>query len=219
MTIIQDMQERWNRLNPFVADLLMAIGLTLVVWLQIWLFTALRPDFIRFPHPEPQPQDTSLAPYLIAAAAYLPLMLRRKVPWLAVLLTALAALLYSTSRMPTALTILGPMIALYSLASYTKERRTTLITLLVASSAIAIPAYVFSNIAQVVESTGLSSCSARRHCSRYGAIAARVHRGSRAARDRSRAYARRGGTPQGSTRSASASPAKCMTSSRTASRS
>lgn len=155
MTIIQDIQERWNRLNPFVADLLMAIGLTIVVWLQIWLFTAFRPDFIRFPHPEPQPQDTSFAPYLIAAAAYLPLMLRRKVPWLAVLLTALAALLYSTSRMPTALTILGPMIALYSLASYTKERRTTLITLLVASSAIAIPAYVFSNIAPVVESTGL----------------------------------------------------------------
>ena len=88
MTIIQDIQERWNRLNPFVADLLMAIGLTLVVWLQIWLFTAFRPDFIRFPHPEPQPQDTSFVPYLIAAAAYLPLMLRRKVPWLAVLLTA-----------------------------------------------------------------------------------------------------------------------------------
>jgi len=155
MTNIRYMQERWRRLDPFAADLLIAIGLTLVVWLQIWLFSELRPDFVRFPHPEPTSGDSSIFPYVIAAITYLPLMLRRKVPWLAVILTSLGALIYSTTHFPPAITILGPMIALYSLASNTRERRTTLITLLVAGSAIAIPAYVFSNITQVVESTGL----------------------------------------------------------------
>lgn len=155
MNNILNIRARWQRLDPFVADVLLAVGLMLLMWLQIWAFTSFRPEFVRFPAPIRRPQDASLIPYVFSAAAFLPLMLRRRVPWLAVLLTSLAALLYSTSRMPPAMTILGPMVALYSLAAYTKERRTTLITLLLAGSAIAIPAYVFSNISEVVESTGL----------------------------------------------------------------
>lgn len=150
---ITRIKERVASLDPLVVDLLIAIVLTAVVCLQIWLFEATRPPFIRFPGPEPI--DHGILPYVVAATVFMPLALRRKIPWLALLVSGAATIFYSLNMFPTAFTVIGPMIALYSVAAYSRTRRTTLIVLLLAGLAIAIPAFVFSNVEGVVQTTGL----------------------------------------------------------------
>lgn len=150
---IGEIKRRMTSVDPLIVDLLIAVGLTAVVCLQIWLFEVTRPPFIRFRGPEPI--DYGILQYLVAAAVFMPLALRRKIPWLALLVSGAAAVFYDLNMFPTAFTVMGPMIALYSVAAYSRTRRTTLIGLLLAGLVVAIPAFIFSNVQAVVQTTGL----------------------------------------------------------------
>lgn len=150
---IDGIKERISRADPLVTDVAIAVALTAVVCLQIWLLDATRPPFIRFR--DGLPANHGVLPYVVAATVFVPLSLRRKIPWLALLVSGAAALFYELSRFPVAFTVIGPMIALYSVAAYAHTRRTTLIMLLLAGLAVAVPAFIFSNVQLVVQTTGL----------------------------------------------------------------
>ena len=156
-----ELRRRFEKLDPFVVDLLTAIGLAVLICIQIKLFDSMRPGFIRFPVPAAvaRQTETGALPYVVASAVFLPLAFRRTLPWLALLLSATAAIFYSMNifsmlRFPPAFTVLGPMIAFYSVAAYSKERRNALTVLLMVGLAFAVPAFLFSNTKEVVELGG-----------------------------------------------------------------
>jgi len=117
--------------------------------LQIYAITTLRQpppgmeNVIRFQREAPE-MSPDLFAYALAASAFLPLAFRRSVPWLALTLSAAAALAYQLLPMPPAFVTLGPMIAIYTLAAYSSRRRTGLIALLVAGIVLSVPVSAFS---------------------------------------------------------------------------
>lgn len=87
--------------------------------------------------------------YALAVMCFLPLTLRRRVPWLALLLSGSFALTYAiVPRMQPAFTMLAPMIALYSLAAQAKQRRVGGIALIVTAVVISVPLIAFSGDAR-----------------------------------------------------------------------
>ena len=85
-------------------------------------------------------------------------------PWLALVLSGIAAAVYQVLPFPPAFTVLGPMIALYSLAAYAKRRTTALMALLVAGIFVSVPVFAFSFgvrwVAEVVGSFMLLAAAA-----------------------------------------------------------
>lgn len=144
----QKLITRFRSLDPLVIDIVTAVGLALLVCGQIWLVTHWRPEVPQLPagarFQERIRQDFGLIPYAIAACAFLPLAMRRSVPWLALLLSGLAASFYAIQKFPPAFTTLAPMIALYSVAAYAKRRHTAILAAVVAAGVIAVPIFAFS---------------------------------------------------------------------------
>jgi signal transduction histidine kinase len=143
------LRDRVARADPLVVDIALAVLLALVACGQIALFTHLRSRGVPVPpggHGEFIPREPTLLLYALAAGSFLPLALRRTVPWLAFALTGFAALAYQLMpRMEPAITVLGPMIALYSVAAYAHRRRVGLIALLAFGLVAAVPAFAFSS--------------------------------------------------------------------------
>lgn len=135
--------------DPQWVDIAIALLLAVLVCLQIYGFTHLRQpppgmeNVIRFQREAPQ-MTPNFFVYALAASAFLPLAFRRSVPWLALSLSAMAAIAYELLPMPPAFVTLGPMIALYTLAANSSRRRTGLIALLVAGIVLAVPVSAFS---------------------------------------------------------------------------
>ncbi|MHB9002639.1 MAG: sensor histidine kinase [Coriobacteriia bacterium] len=154
------LKTRYRSLDPVVVDIALAVGLALIVCLQIWFVTHGRPEGMKLPpnvrldlHEGPRAPE--FLAYLIAACAFLPLAFRRAVPWLALALSGGATIVYSLQPMPAAFVTLGPMIALFSVAAYSRRRHTGLIALVVVGVVIAVPVFAFSsNIRWIVELTG-----------------------------------------------------------------
>lgn len=153
---IERIRRRLAELDPLWVDLALAIGLALVACLQVWMFAHLRPAGP--PHPfrmrERLPSDQWIA-YVAAAGSFLPLALRRRVPWLALLLSGSAAFLYTLFPWPPAFTILGPMIALYSLAAAATRRRAALVALLAGGLILSVPALALTRVRWVAEAVGM----------------------------------------------------------------
>ena len=89
--------ERIEQADPLVIDAIIAFGLTVLVFVQLAVLGTLRPDlpgpaFIRGLH---SPQQPGFAAYVVAAGAFIPLIIRRRIPWLALLLTSAFALICS----------------------------------------------------------------------------------------------------------------------------
>lgn len=134
-------------MDPLKFDALLAIGLTLLVWTQLFVFNVMRPAFVR---PEwirkaavgaeaiANPPGAGIAttpewlPYLLAAGVFLPLIIRREIPWLALGLSGVFTIAYAASPMPAAFTILGPMVAMYSVAAFSKHWHRSVLGVLVA---------------------------------------------------------------------------------------
>jgi len=135
--------------DPQWVDIAIALLLAALVCFQIYAFTHLRQpppgmeNVIRFQREAPDMTPDFFA-YALAASAFLPLAFRRSVPWLALALSASAAIAYELLPMPPAFVTLGPMIALYTLAANSSRRRTGLIALLVAGIVLAVPVSAFS---------------------------------------------------------------------------
>ena len=143
------LKARIDSFDPQWVDIAIALLLAALVCLQIYGFTNLRQpppgmeNVIRFQREAPEMTPDFFA-YALAASAFLPLAFRRSVPWLALTLSAGAALAYQLLPMPPAFVTLGPMIAIYTLAAYSSRRRTGLIALLVAGIVLAVPVSAFS---------------------------------------------------------------------------
>jgi signal transduction histidine kinase len=157
---------RFERWDPFKLDTLIAVGLTLLVWLQLFFLTAARPAFIDPSWVRPGPRVGMLLAaqqqatpdwlaYVLAAGVFLPLIIRREVPWLSLVLSGGFATVYALAPLPPAFTLLGPMIAIYSVAAYSKQRHSGLAAVLIGGLIVAAVVFGFtSNVRGAMEIIG-----------------------------------------------------------------
>jgi signal transduction histidine kinase len=148
---IKQIRKRVSDFDPLWVDTSIAIGLTLLVWGILYLITHLRPaDMPRIPNLQehfanPPGGANSLLGYVLIAGTFLPLALRRKSPWLALVLSGTFAVAYTITPQAPAPVNLGPMFALYTLAAYSKRRRGGFLALLVIVIIAAVPIFAFSS--------------------------------------------------------------------------
>jgi signal transduction histidine kinase len=146
---------QFERMDPFKLDTLIAVGLTLLVWLQLVMLTIMRPAIGNPELVKHVPRAGAMGspgagvpvwlPYLVAAGVFLPLIIRREIPWLSLVLSGGFALFYALSPMPPAFTMLGPMIAMYSVTAYAKRRHSGLAALLIVGLLVAAVVFAFSS--------------------------------------------------------------------------
>jgi len=158
----RDIKERIARLDPLVVDTMVAVGLTLLVCLMVYVVSATRsPGLPQVPnwramHPAGRQASAGIGVYALIALTFMPLAVRRKIPWLALVVSGTAALVYALRPgIPPAPTILAPMIALYTLASGARQRRVGLLALVVIGVMVAVPVFAFSSsVRWVAEAVG-----------------------------------------------------------------
>ena len=121
--------ERFSHTEQPILDWLMAVGLTAAVWAQIAVpfmfvrggFPFLGPRQFGGPHIVAVMQPTILA-YILVAMCFLPLGLRRRYPWAVLGVVTAAATVYELFPHPPTLTIIGVLIALYTLGTLVEDR-------------------------------------------------------------------------------------------------
>lgn len=153
MDKLADIRDRIRNADPVVVDTAIALGLMALSWLIVWLFSHERPFGMDLPAPPNFPVEHGLgrrppsytSAYILSALAFLPLALRRKVPWLALVLTSASAVAFQFVRMPLVPVILGPMLALYTLMLSSRRRCASLIAVLAAGVVLAVPIFAFSS--------------------------------------------------------------------------
>jgi signal transduction histidine kinase len=144
------------------ADAVAAVGLTLFGWLQI----ATVPLFFRRPVPPgPAPgtgagpgidpnrgpffiKDTLAGPldYVLIAACFLPLTLRRRYPLIVLGIVTLASAFFDRFQHPPTITFLAPLIALYTVGTL-RDRKTLVISgVLAAGVTVALTMPPFSDV-------------------------------------------------------------------------
>ena len=148
---IKQIRSRFADINPLWVDTAIAVGLTLLGWAIVYAVSHVGPEGMgRIPnfqarlHAAPNPLNPLLA-YVLVAGTFLPLALRRKVPWAALVLSGSFALAYTLTPQPPAPVNLGPMFALYTLATQAKRRRVGILALLVTGVIAAVPILAFSS--------------------------------------------------------------------------
>ena len=155
-----DIKERVERLDPLLVDTAIAVGLMLLVFLQLWIFSQGRgPGFPTVPNWRPEMagrRSFGMVPYFLVALTFLPLAIRRQVPWLALLLSGTGAIAYTVQPgLPPAPIVFGPMIALYTLAANATRRRTGMVALMVVLLVAAVPLLAYSSsVRWVADSVG-----------------------------------------------------------------
>ncbi len=148
---LTSLRKRLDNIDPVVLDIAMAIGLAVLVCLQIWFVQHLRMNgggpsggFGGFEHRfRDVPKQIGVLPYVLALVAFLPLSFRRIVPWLSLIFAGIATVLYLSQPMPPSFLVLAPMIAMYTLASEARKRRVGLLSALVIVLVGAVPAFAF----------------------------------------------------------------------------
>lgn len=147
---ISDLKTRLRRTDPLVLDIVLALSLAALVCVEILVVSRLRTHGGDFPVP-PNVRDMRLPDvpsfftFALAASAFLPLAVRRTVPWLALTLSGAAALIYQLQPMPPAFVVLGPMLALYALAAHSRRRHAGLIALAAAGVVVAVPVFALGS--------------------------------------------------------------------------
>jgi signal transduction histidine kinase len=109
-----------------LVDAIVAVALTLFVWVGMWLPDVLFTSGRRFPRgvfPLEHVAVTPLAAFLIAAVCILPLALRRRFPVAVLVTSAVGFSLYQLLRFPPSLVLIGLLIALYSAGTMLERRR------------------------------------------------------------------------------------------------
>ena len=155
---ITDIKQRLTSLDPRLLDIALAVGLTLLACLQIRLFEALRDAAAPLPRGpfvvRELPHRSGLLAYAVAAGVFLPLAFRRVAPWVALALSTGFAAAYAIHPLPPTFTVLGPMIAMYSLASFSTKRHTGFVALVVAGLIAAVPLIAFSSNRWMAQAVG-----------------------------------------------------------------
>jgi signal transduction histidine kinase len=148
-------RKRLEHVDPLLVDTLLAVGLTLLGWLQLAAFLMFRPGVPeRAMHLFREPRTPMWLTFVLIAGAFLPLALRRTIPWLALALSGAFALVYQLMPSPPAFVALGPMIAVYSLASVAKKRNKWLIAVLAAVVILAAAVAAFTSTRWMTEAIG-----------------------------------------------------------------
>ncbi|MBN2821738.1 MAG: sensor histidine kinase [Coriobacteriia bacterium] len=145
--MITRLKDRVSRIDPLWLDVALAVGLTALVFLQLYVMHTMHPRIqpgVALREVPGERLDAGWISYALVAASFLPLAVRRKAPWVAFSMSCSAAFAYSVFIPNPAPTILGPMIAIYTVASRSKRRRTGLIAALSAGLVIAAGLFVFS---------------------------------------------------------------------------
>lgn len=113
-----------------IADAALAVGLALFSWFQV----SVHAFFLGRGFPVPLPvggvgggrffrPEASWATYVLIGLAFLPLVFRRRYPAAVLVVTTVAATLYEVGPNPPSLTMLGVLIALYTLGTLTDRKR------------------------------------------------------------------------------------------------
>lgn len=113
-----------------IADAALAVGLALFSWFQV----SVHAFFLGRGFPVPLPvggvgggrffrPEASWATYVLIGLAVLPLVFRRRYPAAVLVVTTVAATLYEVGPNPPSLTMLGVLIALYTLGTLTDRKR------------------------------------------------------------------------------------------------
>ncbi|MDP2181838.1 MAG: sensor histidine kinase [Actinomycetota bacterium] len=153
-------RRRLSQIDPLVLDVAIAVALAALACLQIWFIARARPSFPMPPGGEPRfirlgDRAPDVLAYLLAASAFLPLAIRRRLPWVALGMSFIGTLAYMFQQAPPAFVTLGPMIAIYTVAAHARPRRSGLFALLIVGLAAAIPLLAFSSsIRWVAEGVG-----------------------------------------------------------------
>lgn len=148
---ISGIRQRLRGIDPIVMDTALAVGLTIFVCTVVYLITNIRPENApALPNLHPfvpqRERPPMLVAYLLIAGTFLPLALRRKIPWVALVLSGGFAVAYQLiPDMPPAPMTFGPMLALYSFASYSKRRHAGLIALVAGGLTISVLVFAFSS--------------------------------------------------------------------------
>lgn len=157
-TTITDIRQRFAALDPRLLDIALAFGLAFLACAQIWLFDALRSATAPVPHGpfvvRELPPGSGLLAYAVAAGVFLPLAFRRAAPWVALALSTAFAAAYAIHPLPPTFTVLGPMIAIYSLAAFSPRRHTGFVALLVAGLIAGVPLIAFSSDRWMAQAVG-----------------------------------------------------------------
>jgi signal transduction histidine kinase len=146
--MVKRLRQRLSEIDPFWLDAAMAVGLTLLVFAQLYFVNIVRSSSLIAPGaPVPgarfEPHQPGWLNYLLVAAAFLPLAFRRKAPWPVFTVSVTAAVAYAIATPAPAPTILAPMIAIYTVALHSRPRRSGLVALLVAGLVTAAGLFVF----------------------------------------------------------------------------
>lgn len=127
---MKDLYAKIRKLDASTLDWIIAIGLTLVVWVLIYLqpyLTGPGHIFVRISPSGYTVFGEQMIPgplaYLLAAAALLPLGLRRKHPLGVLVVVTLAAATYGLfpGKDPQSYLIIGPLIAMFTLATMSRR--------------------------------------------------------------------------------------------------
>jgi signal transduction histidine kinase len=155
---ITDIRQRFAALDPRLLDIALAVGLTLLACAQIWLFDALRSATAPLPRGpfvvRELPPGSGLLAYAIVAGVFLPLAFRRVSPWVALALSTGFAAAYAIHPLPPTFTVLGPMVAIYSLAAFSTKRQSGFVALFVAGMIAAVPLIAFSSDRWIAQAVG-----------------------------------------------------------------
>jgi signal transduction histidine kinase len=123
-----------KRLTPerqaLVADIALAVALVGVAWAQV----SIHPFFLGRGFPVPMPigraggrgmflVEASWLSYVLIGFSFLPLALRRRYPASVLMITTVAAALYEAMPNPPSFTVMGVLIALYTVATLKDRRR------------------------------------------------------------------------------------------------
>ncbi len=121
-----------------------SLGLAALVCLQVWALDRWQPGS----------GEPGAVGYLLAAGAFVPLLVRHRLPAVALVLSGACALAYIVGSYPPAFVVAGPMIAMYSLAVHGRRFVDVFVALVAAALVVATLAFTISGVAWMTEAGG-----------------------------------------------------------------
>jgi signal transduction histidine kinase len=126
-----------HHVDPFVPDTLLALGLTVFTWINLSLPQFLVRRGVRFPGPDRgpfviRPMTPSPLAYVLVAACFLPLAFRRRYPLTVLAISTAGAAVFELFRHPSALTVIAPLVAIYTVGTLRDRRTLTVAAVLTA---------------------------------------------------------------------------------------
>lgn len=137
------LERRLTGMSP-ATNAVFVLGLTALVCLQVWALD-------RWQAGAGEPGGEA---YLLAAGAFVPLLVRHRLPVVALVLSGACALAYLVGAYPSAFVVAGPMIAMYSLAVHGRRFVDVFVALVAAALVVAAAVFTISDVGWMTEAGG-----------------------------------------------------------------